>query len=87
MKDFIEILANFASIVTAAIAAIAACKFLLDRRNKRIKLEEYLKSEIKENPNRHIHGVLHLMAKLGMTESEILQASFASKHIIRKERQ
>jgi hypothetical protein len=85
MKDRLEILANVAAILTAAIAAIASIGYLLGRRNKRIKLEQYLKAEKRENPSKTTHSVLHLMAKLGLTESEILQASFASEHIVRKE--
>lgn len=85
MKDYLEIFANIASILTAVVATVVASYYALDRKNKRVKLENYLKAERLDNPDRHIHTALHLMARLGLTESEILNASFASDHVIRKE--
>lgn len=55
-------------------------------RSKKKRLDQYLKAEREKNPNNHTHTVIHLMAKLGMTEAEILHASFASRHIVHKTR-
>jgi len=85
MKSCLEIIANVASILTALVAAGAAGYYACDRRNKRTKLENYLRDEKLSNPDRHTHTLLHLMAKLGLTESEILNASFRSRRIIRRE--
>lgn len=76
-------LADLASILTAVIAAGAAVYYWCDKRSKRKRFEEYLKAE-SQNPDNHSHTVIHLMARLGMTEPEILHASFASKHIVHK---
>lgn len=85
MRDLLEVFANVASILTALVATLAACYYAWDRRRKREKLENYLREAKAENPARHTYTVLHLMAQLGLTESEILNASFSSCHIVRKE--
>ena len=77
----LDALANIASILTAVIAAGASAYFWCDQRRKRKRLEKYLKAD----PGR-AHTVVHLMAKLGMTEAEILHASFASAHVVHKVR-
>jgi hypothetical protein len=77
---------NVASILTALIAAVASLLFWRDRRSKRTRLERYLKREKATNPSQCCHTVIHLMAKLGLTEEEILHASFCSRHIIHKSR-
>jgi len=85
MRESLEILANVASVFTALVAVLAACYYALDRRRKREKLENYLRDAKRENPNRHTYTILHLMAQLGLTESEILNASFSSRRVSRKE--
>ena len=76
-------LANVASIVTAVVAAWVALYYWHDRCAKQKRLEQYLKAE-HEKSNALAHTIVHLMAKLGMTEAEILRASFASPHIVHK---
>jgi hypothetical protein len=75
----LETLANFAQILTAIVAAGAAAYYGWDRRQKRLRLEEYLKAE-RQSPEPE-HTVLHLMAALGMTEAELLHAGFRSAHV------
>ncbi len=82
----LDVLANLASILTAVVAAGAAIYYWCDARSKKKRLEQYLKAEHEKNPNKHTHTVIHLMAELGMTEAEILHASFASRHIVHKTR-
>lgn len=77
----LDALANVASILTALIAAGVSVYVWCDRRRKRMRLEEYLKAE-----RGCAHTVVHLMANLGMTEAEILHASFASSHVVHKVR-
>lgn len=79
----IEFLANLASIATAALAAGATIYFWCDSKRKREKLEKYMKEE-KANPRSKQsgkHSVVHLMAKLSLTESEVLHAAFRSSTI------
>ena len=83
----LEVAANLASILTAAVAAIVAVLYWWDQYRKCIKLEDYLKAERSINPSGYQHTVLHLMAKVGLTEDEILRASFRSRHIRRRLRE
>lgn len=83
--NYLEIIANVAEVSTAGVAWYAYNKYRLDLRRKRQKLEDYLKAEKKDNPAKKTHTTLHLMAQLGLTEAEILTASFSSLNIVRKE--
>lgn len=85
-SDFLTILANVSAIATAVVAVVAAIYLGFDRRNKRVTLEGYLKKEKQEakGDNKGQRSLLHLMARLGMTEAELLQASFRSKKIARR---
>jgi hypothetical protein len=89
-----EMLANGASILTAIIAAFFFVQFHLGRRWKRQRLEAYLKKrredELEANKTRPPtqkkegkHSLLHLLENVGMTEAELVDASFRSKTIVR----
>jgi hypothetical protein len=83
VKDLIEILANIASILTAFIAVIFWVNYKCEFKTKMEKLETYLKNEkLKEDKGQR--SILHLVANVGLTESEIIQASFKSGHIKRR---
>src|SRR5277367_4550275 len=84
-EEQIEDWANIASILTAVVAVCAWARFEWSMRNKRKRLENYLQFQ-KRNATRGDRGqrsMLHLMANVGLTESEILQASFKSGYIKR----
>lgn len=57
----------------------------LDRRRKRNLLEAYLRAESLNatNGRNGLHTLVHLVVKLGLTEDEILEASFRSRCIVR----
>jgi hypothetical protein len=76
--------ANLAAILTAVIAVFGYGKYQWDACTRRKKLETYLKCEKEKGNNQGQRSALHLMARLGLTEAEILHASFSSKHIARK---
>lgn len=82
MND-IEIIADISAILTAIVAVVGYSCFVIDRYVKQCKLEKYLKNE-KQDGDKGQRSLLHLMAKLGMTEPELLQASFRSKYIVRR---
>src|SRR5947209_1346351 len=78
--------ANYASVITPIVGLSAWGWYEFGRWCKRRKLEQYLKGE-KETETGGDHGqrtILHVMTYVGLTESEVLQASFNSKHVIRR---
>lgn len=78
------IIANISAILTAVVAVFGYGAYRWDQRTKRKKLERYLQLEKATDEDRGQRSLLHLMAKVGMTEAELIQASFRSKHIFRK---
>ena len=80
----LEITAHWAAILTALVAAGAYAVYRWDIHSKRIQLENYLKAKKTAARDKGQRTILHLMAGLGLTEAEVLQASFGSKHIVRR---
>ena len=80
--------ADVCTILTLIAGVSAWCNYRYAVRRKRIILEEYLELEkgraLKGQPDSYAkRSVKHLTAKLGLTEGEILQASFSSRKIAR----
>lgn len=74
-------LANLASAVTASVAVWAYGSFRIAKRLKRQKLEIYLAGEFAGKRGAGDTGartILHLVSALGIGESDILDAAFAS---------
>ena len=84
IKWSLEISANVASIATAIVALYAYGCYRCRLRRKRIRLEQYLKSEKEKKTDKGQRTVLHLSATLALTDSDILQAAFESKNIVPK---
>jgi hypothetical protein len=80
----LEITSHWVGILTALVVAGAYIVYRWGIHSKRIQLENYLKAETAAATNKGQRSILHLMAKLGLTEAEVLQASFGSKHIVRR---
>ena len=76
MPSEVEYAANLASILTAVVAATAWGGYVWSARGKRKKLESYLRKEKENKPNgredRGQRSLLHLMARVGLAESEHL---------------
>jgi hypothetical protein len=83
--DCIELFSSLATILTAVVAVYGYGSYRRDRYSRRKQLEQYLETEKTQNPKPG-HTVMHLMAKLGMTEEEIFRASFDSVRVARKVR-
>ena len=81
--DVLGLVANIAAILTALVAFAGSAWYVAERRSKRHKLEAYLKAERDKGEDKGRRSVLHLVARVGLTEQEILQASFRSRHIAR----
>jgi hypothetical protein len=80
---FLEVASHWAAILTAVVATVAYGLYIFERLQKRLRLEQYLKEESDAGRDKGQRTVLHLVAHLGMTESEILDAALRSKHIRR----
>lgn len=84
--DCLSTAADVSAIATAIVATVAYFGFLVSKSARKGRLERYLKSQKGEAKDRGQRSVLHLMAKLKMTEAEILSASFGSNRIRAKVR-
>lgn len=86
--DWLDLLAQLAAIFTALVAGGGYGLYRLERLQKRRRLEAHLKAASENAPafegDTGKRSVLNLTARLGLTEAEILQASFASKTIARR---
>jgi|GEM_PF-1029765 len=83
-REWLEIAANISSIVTAVLAGIFAVRYWLWKYRKQRNLEDYLKNEKLKSKDKGQRSIMHLVAKLGLTEAEILNASFRSRYIARR---
>lgn len=85
-KDWLEVVANIASIVTAIVVAAAWIFYQIQLRKKRSALVDHLKAEKEKKIDKGQRSVLHLMRNLAMSEDDVLKAAFDSKHIEPKEK-
>lgn len=82
--DGLGFLANIAAILTALVAVIGYGVYRWELRRKRLLLEDYLrarKTAAKREGKKGQHTVLHLMAALRLSETEVFQASFHSRKV------
>jgi hypothetical protein len=85
-KELLSTIANVCAILTFLAAVAAWLNFKWERWAKASKLENYLKQELLKDEIAGKSGrrtALHLTRHVGLTEDEILRASFFSKHIDR----
>jgi hypothetical protein len=82
VRDWLRVAANIASILTSIAAVTASIVYWVNRRSKRVRLENYLKAKKEKSPT-EAFSVTRLMADLGMTEAEIFAASFESRTVVR----
>jgi len=88
-KEELEILANWAAVLTLLGGVGAWCYYQYGFRHKRMELEKRLRDDgeaDKKQGKQGAYGFLHLTAKTGLTEAEILQASFKNPRINRLEK-
>jgi hypothetical protein len=83
MTETLSALANFAQIATAVVACWAYFAYRSKLRSKRLRLEKYLEEErsrvfLKGTDDTGKRSVTHLMARVAMTEADILEAAFSS---------
>lgn len=74
---------SVASILTAIVAVALFVGYLAARRKQRRRPEEYLRDEKLNGKDGGVRTILHLVANLGISEKDIVEASFRSKAISR----
>lgn len=87
--DWLEVFADIAAIITALAATGYAIIQWRAKRERRMELESYLRDEKRTSGpygKNGLRSIPHLIAHLGLTESQILEASFHSQHIQRRVR-
>ncbi len=80
----LEVIAHLCAIATAVVAVYGYVHYRRSIILKRKRLEAYLRSEKEKGGDQGQRSLLHLMARVGLTEAELLQASFESDRIDRK---
>jgi hypothetical protein len=80
---FINVFADACAIVTAGIAVWFYVRVKCGENHKRTKLENYLKAEKATGEDQGKRSLLNIVAKVGLSEDEILKASFQSPNISR----
>ena len=78
---FLEVFAAWSAIGTFILAVFAYGKYAYERKNKRLRLERYLRVEKESGRDQGQRTLMHLLARVGMSEAEILDAAFRSKYI------
>ena len=79
----LEVTSHWAAILTAIVAVWAYGRYLYERHQKRLRLEAHLKAEKEAGQDKGQRSILHLVAQLGMTETEVVDAAFRSNCIRR----
>ena len=69
----LEMLANFASVVTAGAAVFAYGKYRFDYYAKSKKLEKYLRLEKDKGRNKGQRSLFQIVRDVGLTEDEIIK--------------
>ena len=87
----LQCVANISSVATLFITAMATLvgvwgyfSYRFDLRQKRLRLEGYLKEQRGEPKDKGQRSLLHLVRHIGLTEDEVIQLSFKSERIERR---
>lgn len=82
-EDWVDIAGSWAAILTLVVAGIGYGRYICGKRRNRVVLERYLKSEKDSAKDKGQRTFTNIMAKTGLGESEIFEASRNSKHVVR----
>jgi hypothetical protein len=70
--------AEFAEIVTGFAAIAASVKYVFNERHNSHMIQEHLRDQ--QNMDGGKRSMLHVMSHTGLTEAEVLKASFNKRH-------
>lgn len=80
-ERWLGLIANLAAIITGGIALFFYFRDRLERRAKRVRLENYLKREKAKGVDAGQRTILHLVRHVGMSASDVYTAASKSKRI------
>ena len=83
MTDFMQYFTWAVTVGGPLVGVYAYGKYMCDRRKKDRKLICHLKKEKEKENNKGQRTIVHLMARVGLTKDEILQASYRNHQIYR----
>lgn len=83
IKDFVNFTADACAILTAIIAIWFSIRVKFGEFDRLSKLEKYLKAkrDASNEKDKGQRSILHIMARVGLSEEEVLRAIFQRKHI------
>lgn len=84
LREGFGLLADACALLAAWFSLQTWLVVVVQKRQKRRKLEEYLKKEqpgLRDPGDQGARSLIHLMDELHLSESELLQAAFDSPHI------
>lgn len=84
--DWLTVVANAASIITAAVATVAYANYRLTWCRKKKRLEDYLRQEKESGHDKGQRTVLQIVREVGISESDIMACAFEMKTIARRVR-
>jgi biotin synthase-related radical SAM superfamily protein len=84
LMSYWELGADIASIATAMVAVFGYGYYQLAKFRNCRSLERHLQCQKESGTDKGQRGLVHLMAKVGLTEAEIFEASRRSRHIVRR---
>jgi len=84
---YVELAAAILAIVTAIGGVLLYVRRQSKQRERQLRLERHLREEKEWGIDQGQRTVPHLMAELGMTEKDVLDAAFRSKVVRRRTRQ
>jgi hypothetical protein len=87
LDRYVELVAALLAIATAFGGGVLYLKRTSDRRQRQHRLEQHLREEKELGVDQGQRTIQHLVAHLGMTEKEVLEAALNSRALHRRTRQ
>lgn len=77
-QEILDAAGNWSAILTALVAVVAYGRYVIEDRQRRRALEDYLRDEKLRDIDSGQRSLIQLSANLSMTEEQVLKAAFQS---------
>lgn len=84
VADWSSILTFIVTFIGAAVGVFGYIKYLWGKHTKSKRLEEYLRAEKAKKVDQGQRSIIQIIRDVGLTEDEIIQASFRNPHVGRR---